>query len=193
MRPWLPWLRFPLAALGFLGILAPPAAGIQRLTQQEALGLAFPEADTIHRNTAYLDAGQLALIGDLAGAGAETPSSVVPYYVAFSGGQPMGVAYFDAHRVRTLDEVLMVVVGLDARILRVETVAFREPPEYEAPEGWLSLFEGRELDGGLSLKGDIPNITGATLTADAVTRAVRRVLALHGMIAPFGREGEEDQ
>ena len=157
----------------------------QVLPLEEALRLAFPTADTVQRRTAYLDQGQLALISDVSGSDVEPPPGVVAYYVAFEGGNPAGVAYFDAHRVRTLDQVLMIVVGADDRVRRIETVSFREPPEYEAPKRWLELFRQRALNPDLSLKGDIPNLTGATLTARAVTQAVRRVLALHEVISPL--------
>jgi hypothetical protein len=172
-----------LAVLFWLFLPCP--IGAQRLTQEEALSLAFPAAAIVERRTAYLEDPQLARISELAGGETEPPPRIVSYYVASDGGRPLGVAYFDAHRVRTLDQVLLVVVGADNRIRRVETVAFREPPEYEGPGRWLALFPGRDLDQGLSRKGDLPNITGATLTAEAVTRAVRRVLALHQVIAPF--------
>lgn len=119
----------------------------------------------------------------------EIESSIVTHYVAYHGGHGVGVAYFDAHRVRTLDEVLMVVIEPGARVRRVETVSFREPPEYEAPEGWLRLFDARRLDDDLVVRRAIPNITGATLTAGAVTRAVRRTLAIHAVIDPLGERG----
>ena len=157
----------------------------QRLTQDQALGLAFPGAE-IERRTVFLEPAQTARVAALAGRGVEVRASVVSYYVATRGGAPVGVAYFDAHRVRTLDEVLMIVVTPDARIARVETVSFREPPEYEAPAGWLRLFDDRELDDDLAQRRGIANITGATLTARAATWAVRRVLALHQVIDPFG-------
>ena len=158
----------------------------QRLTQDEALRLAFPAADTVERRTAYLDDGQLARANELAGPEPPVEGSVVTYYVATAAGEPVGAAYFDVHRVRTLPEVLMVVVGKDARIRRVEVIRFSEPPEYRARPVWLGQFDGRRLDSGLSLKGDITPITGATLTSRAATAAMRRVLALHRVIAPFG-------
>lgn len=161
----------------------------QVLTQDQALGLAFPDADEFQRRTAYLDQARLDRVRALAGEGAGTPRGVVTHYVAMQDGMPVGVAYFDAHPVRTLDEVLMVAVGPGGRVLRVETVRFREPPEYEAPEGWLKLFQGRALGPELSLKGEIPAMTGATLTARAVTAAVRRVLALHRVVAPLAAAG----
>ncbi len=181
-------LRHPLvtAALTLLvGVVLAGPVQAQLLTQTEALALAFPEADSTERRTAYLTEGEVERALELAGEDVRRPSSIVTHYVALQGGAPVGVAYFDAHRVRTLNEVLMVVVGLDDRVGRIETVSFREPPEYEAPEGWLELFEGRRLDEDLSLKGDIPTMTGATLTARAVTRATRRILALHAVVRPF--------
>jgi len=169
--------------------LAPAVASAQTLTQDEALELAFPSAD-FERRTAYLDEEMLSSAARRAAPDVPIETGVVTYYVARSGGQSLGVAYFDVHRVRTLPEVLMVVVGLDDRILRVESVSFHEPPEYRAPVGWLRQFSDGGLDEDLSLKGRIANITGATLTAGAASRAVRRSLALHSVIDPLG-EGRE--
>jgi len=174
-----------LTALACLGAAVFPAiAGAQTLTQDEALALAFPDAQ-LERRTAFLGDEDLAAAERLAGPDVEVRSSVVSYYVASRGGEPVGVAYFDAHRVRTLPQVLMIVVGTDGRVVRIETVSFREPPEYRAPDGWLRQFNGRRLDRALSLRGDIATITGATLTAGAATRAARRALALHQVIDPL--------
>jgi len=175
-----------VTAAAWLAVVASaaPAAG-QTLTQDEALALAFPDADRVERRTAYLDDAELARAAELAGPGVEVPSAVVTFYVAMRAGAPDGVAYFDAHRVRTLSEVLMVVVGADDRIRRLEVVSFREPPEYRPPAGWLGQLLDRPLEDALSLRGDIAGITGATLTALAVTRATRRALALHEVIDPF--------
>lgn len=172
-------------ALWLVAVAAPAAVAGQALTQDEALALAFPDAE-LERRTAFLGDAELARAAELAGPDVPVESTVVTHYVARRGGEPVGVAYFDAHRVRTLPEVLMVVVGVDGRVKRVETVSFREPPEYRAPDGWLRQFDGHVLDDGLSLRGDIAALTGATLTAGAATRATRRVLALHQVIGPFG-------
>ena len=177
------------AAAVVLASLAPVVASAQTLTQNEALDLAFPGAD-FERRTAYLGDVTLDSAARLAGPDVPIEATVVTYYVARRGGEAVGVAYFDVHRVRTLPEVLMVVVGPDDRILRIESVSFHEPPEYRAPDGWLRQFSGGGLDEDLSLKGRIANMTGATLTAGAASRAVRRTLALHAVIDPLG-EGRE--
>ncbi len=186
--------RSPAIALGTLtlALVSGGAATAQvRLTQEEALRLAFPEPAAIERRTAYLSRAELERARRLAGEDVEVEQSVVSYYVGRGDAGPLGVAYFDAHRVRTLPEVLMFVLTPDARIERIEVLKFSEPPEYRAPEGWLGQFRGKGLSDELSLKGSIVNMTGASLTSRAVTRAARRVLALHQVIRPFEREDAE--
>ena len=155
------------------------------LSQDEALRLAFPAPAQIERRTAYLDDTQAAQVKKLAGRGIDVAQRVVTYYTGIRNGGAIGVAYFDTHRVRTLNEVLMIVVGLAGDVQRIEVLRFAEPPEYKAGDRWLDQFEGETLTPDLSLKKGIVNMTGATLTSSAVTKAVRRVLAFHAVIQPF--------
>lgn len=179
--------RILLPAMSLLVALGPGRAHgqVTRLTQDEALRLAFPPPAVVERRTAYLSEADLARVANLAGAEAMAESGVVTYYVATRNDSAVGVAYFDAHRVRSLREVLMVVVTPAGRVRRVEVVKFEEPPEYRAPDTWLRQFDGRVLDGDLRLSGAIAVMSGATLTSRATVRATRRVLALHAVIAPF--------
>lgn len=173
-----------LAVTALLGAVRAPGVGAQ-ISQQEALRIAFPPPATVERKTAYLS--QPALDSARAEAGSDVPlsQSVVSYYVGKREGKPAGVAYFDSHRVRTVNEVLMIVVGPDDRLRQIEVLRFAEPPEYRPAIPWLAQFGGKTLSPGLSLQGDIAMMTGATLTSNAVTRAARRVLALHHVIRPF--------
>ena len=167
-----------------VALLPPQSAEAQvRLTQQEALRIAFPEPAAIERRTAFLSEEQRERASRLAGPKVPVEQEVITYYVGTRDGRVLGYAYFDAHRVRTLPEVIMVTVAPEGTVRRIEVLKFAEPPEYLPPERWLRQFHGRELDEGLSRKGEIVNLTGATLTARAVTRAVRRTLALHDVIA----------
>lgn len=161
-----------------------------RLTQDEALRGAFPGASDLQRRTAYLDEADLDRARQLAGTAVEMQARVVTYYEALDAeGSSLGTAWFDAHRVRTLPEVLMVVVEPDGGIRDIEVLRFVEPPEYAPAAGWLAQFRGRQLDDELALKGGIVAITGATLTANAVTDAARRVLALRQVIGTGHRVG----
>jgi hypothetical protein len=164
---------------------ASPAALRGQLSLDEALRVAFPPSATIERRTAFLTPEDLEIVRTKAGPDVPVAQRVVTYYLARAEGRPVGVAYFDSHRVRTLKEVVMVVVVPPARIRNIEVLRFAEPPEYHASKPWLEQFRGQALSAELSLKGAIGNMSGATLTSNAIVRAARRVLALHGRIRPF--------
>jgi len=151
------------------------------ITVEEALALAFPGAIT-KRETLFLSDDQRSRAEKESGA--EVSSSLATRFVATGeDGAVLGWAYLDTHRVRTLPETLMVVLGADGAVRRVEVVTFREPLEYMPREGWYGQYEGQLLDDDLALKRDIRPVTGATLTARATTEAVRRVLAIHAVAA----------
>lgn len=177
------------ALMVLLGLAGPgPVAGQVELTQEEALAEAFGSAE-VERRTAYLGDAGAARIAAATGIDPDEVPRVVTHYVALApDGTPLGAAYFDVHRVRTLPEVLMIVVRPDGTVGRVEVLKFSEPPEYLPPGGWLAQFQGRGAGDGISLKQDIVNLTGATLTAEAVTSAVQRILATHGEVRPFRQE-----
>ena len=150
------------------------------LTLDQALELAFPGC-SVEQETVYLTDPQRLRAQELSGE--EIESSLVRPYRARCGGADGGTAYFDSHRVRTLAETLMVVVGPEGKIRRVEILSFDEPTDYIPVDAWYDQFTSKRLDPELELKRGIRQVTGATLTARATTEAVRRVLALHRVIA----------
>jgi Na+-translocating ferredoxin:NAD+ oxidoreductase RnfG subunit len=178
--------------MALIMLAAAPAIGRTQgvLTQEEALALAVPHA-TWQRHTAFLADEDLAAIAEQSD-GVKVEQRVISYYVAVEDGRKTHVAYFEAHSVRTLSEVIMVVVTAKGTVGRVEILKFLEPPEYRARAGWLAQFDGHDLDDDLSLKGDIVGMTGATLTARAVTGAVRRQLAVHAYLQPLADEGADE-
>ncbi|HLO66411.1 MAG TPA: FMN-binding protein [Holophaga sp.] len=163
-----------LAAL----VLTVPLAALP--TPQEALALAFPGA-TFTRRERVLTEGEARRVQELAGT---PPRTLQVSFEAMREGRRVGLAFLDTHRVRTLDETVLVAVGPDGRILRTELVAFHEPQEYQAREAWLRQFQGRRLDGDLALKRGVRPLSGATLTAQALLDASRRALALAQVMYP---------
>jgi hypothetical protein len=167
-------------AAAILAVGAASAHARVLMTQQQALDLAFPGC-SVARQTVYLTPAQVGRAGELAAE--PLRSALVTAYRATCGGAAGGTAYFDVHRVRTLQETLMVVVDPQARIRRLEVLSFDEPPDYIPRRPWYEQFERRGLDAELQLKRAIRPVTGATLTAQATTAAARRVLAIHRAIA----------
>ena len=159
--------------LGPLFWMLPLLAGLP--SQKEALDMAFPDAQ-ISRKEHFLTRAQAERIEAIAGVKLE--GLWVVAYEARKDGKLEGVAFFDTHRVRTLNETAMVALSPEGKVLRVEVVAFREPQEYMAKEAWLRQLKGKKLDADFSLKRNIRPLSGATLTAHALVDASRRCLAL---------------
>lgn len=173
----------PALGAAIAAAAASPAAASVYMTQDKALAAAFPAGVAVAREAAFLTDAQMARARALAGAGIPVESALVTRYVGRGAdGRLAGTAYFDTHRVRTLDETIMVVVDPDGKVARIDVLAFGEPPEYLPKPGWLRQFVGKPLDETLSLKGEIHGITGATLSSHAATDAVRRILAIHAAL-----------
>ncbi len=148
-------------------------------TVEQTLVLAFPGAE-ISRESLFLTAGNLETVARESGV--EGQRALATRFTIRIEGQVVGWGYLDTHRVRTLQETLVVVIDQAERVRRVEVVAFKEPPDYLPPGRWYRQFDGRRLDDELGLKSGIRPMTGATLSARAATDAVRRVLAVHAVV-----------
>lgn len=176
-RRWRRWgSAVGAAALLALFLWDWASAGVYH-SRESALRLAFPSSDSVATRQVILEAEQAERIERRAGAA--VPSRLVNVYVGEDEDGRPRYAYFDTHRVRTLPETLMVVVGADGEVEGVHLLAFHEPPSYQASEKWLAQFEDRHLDREMAVDRGIAGIGGATLTANAVTAAVRRILATH--------------
>ncbi len=163
--------------------LVAPAAGAKTfLTQEQALARAFPKGTQVVREAFFLSAPQVAEVRERSDG--EFDQELAIRYVGLHGGAIVGYAYFDAHRVRTLPETIMVVVTPAGVLERVEILSFAEPEDYLPRPRWLEQFRGRRLDGELTLRGAIRPITGASLSGRAIVNASRRILALHQALPP---------
>jgi hypothetical protein len=170
-----------LLALGVPAMLGVRAASAKVfLAKDEAMALAFPGAERIEDRIFILTDGQKAEIEKRARA--PLSSQLWTIHVGWKGERPVGYAIIDSHIVRTLPETFMVVIEPTGALRRVEVLAFHEPPEYLPTERWIDQFDGRQLDDELKLGAGIQGITGATLSAQAMTAGVRRALALFAVL-----------
>jgi Na+-translocating ferredoxin:NAD+ oxidoreductase subunit G len=159
----------------FTLMLLPAALHAKIISRDEALKLAFPNAE-VRQSMIFLTKEEQDEASKLAGVPIE--SGLVARYDALKDQKSIGRAYLDTHIVRTKKESLLIVLSDDGKIQRLEVVAFQEPPEYLPSEKWYEQFEGKSLDPDLRLKKDIHPVTGASLTAQAATDASRRALAI---------------
>lgn len=163
------------ALLLFSNLAGRPAQAQLLMTQEQALQQTFPPGTRIKRHTLFLHDEQVEQIQKRARAA--LASKLVTYYSDSSGAAPQ-LVFFEKNTVRTRDEIFMVVIDRSGQVQRIEMLAFYEPFDYLPPPRWLALFRGKPLSDKLWPQQEIHNITGATLTARAVTLGVRRILAV---------------
>jgi len=166
----------------FVVVILSPAVAQIFSTQQQALERAFPKPQIIERRTLFLDDKQVATIQKLARAKLE--SKIVTYYAGKDGNKITGYAFFATDVVRTKAATYMAVVNPDSSIRLVEILAFYEPMDYFPTRRWLELFDGKWLNDDLWPKRAIHNITGATLTTQAITLGARKTLAIFQVAVP---------
>ncbi|MFP6664659.1 MAG: FMN-binding protein [Deltaproteobacteria bacterium] len=176
--------RRPLRTLGvaFCALLlaAAPAFPGAFYGRKDGLAEIFPAADTIEKQRFFLTEEQAAEVTKLSGARLE--DRLVTLHIGKKAGAVLGYAFFETHIVRTQPETLFIRVSPDGKVERVLMAAFYEPRDYMASERWLAQFPGQELDADLRVRREIHGIGGATLTAHAVTKGVRKTLALHRVL-----------
>jgi len=106
------------------------------------------------------------------------------FYVARSADHVDGYALFDREIGQHEYIDFATFFDCDGRVTRVEVVAYREPyGEGIRSKRFRRQFIGKEADSGFKPGHDIDVISGATLSARAMAKAVKRAtLLLHGTV-----------
>jgi len=167
---------FLVAGLG-ISLLGPALSEAKIFyAKDEALKIAFPDADQVEMKTFILKDVELQKAEKLARTRIE--SKLFTFYVGRKAGTITGYAAIDTHTVRTFPETFMVVLSPEGGVKTTLILAFHEPPEYLASERWLEQFQNKELSSELGVGRDIAGIAGSTLTSHAIAQGIRKVLAL---------------
>jgi hypothetical protein len=169
-----------LAGLGilFLG----PASGESKVfySKEEALKIAFPQADTIETRTFIMTADEHRHAEEKTRA--RIDSKLFTFYVGKKNKATLGYAAIDSHVVRTLPETFMVVLSPEGVVQTTVILAFHEPLEYLPSDRWLDQFREKTLSPELWVGREIAGIAGSTLTSHALMGGVRKVLALFNIL-----------
>jgi hypothetical protein len=169
------WL-FLLAGLGVALLSSALSEAKVFYAKDEALKVAFPNADQVEMKTFILRDAEIQRAEKLSRARME--SKLFTFYIGRKSDKILGYAAIDTHTVRTLPETFMVVLSPEGRLKSALILAFHEPPEYQASERWLHQFENQNLSDELAVGRNIAGIAGSTLTTHAITQGIRKVLAL---------------
>jgi Na+-translocating ferredoxin:NAD+ oxidoreductase RnfG subunit len=107
------------------------------------------------------------------------------FYIASKDGAIQGYAVIGNERGKTRRITFMVLLDKDGVVKDIDILAFRESQGYEVENpAWRRQFRGKTVRSRLRLKRDISNISGATLSARAVTKGVKNILAAFHVLRP---------
>ena len=88
------------------------------------------------------------------------------------------IVVIDKALVRTKQCVYMVAVNSNLKVKSVKVLAFFEPDEYLPTDNWFEKFSGLKPSRQVELGDNIPLVAGSTLTVNAISKGVRKNLAL---------------
>lgn len=105
-------------------------------------------------------------------------------YIAKNDAKTVGYGVLLTKKVRTKTAIALYLIGTDGKIKSIEIVAFNEPIEYLPTKTWLDGFDNKSATNTLRLNQDIPTVSGATLSARAITDGSRIALSLIDIVKP---------
>lgn len=150
------------------------------MTREEALKQVFPDAEKILKRNIFLSKEQVEQIESIAKT--KLGSKLYVFYEGRKGDESLGYAVIDTHQLRTKTETVITVIDVDGTHKLTEILAFFEPSEYMPSNSWLRLYENKPLNDSLWLGRSIPNITGATITSNALMKSIRSSLAIYQVV-----------
>lgn len=157
-----------------------PYAGISEskvfMKRDEALETAFPGTNNIEKKQVYLSEEDVRKIEQISESKLDSRLYII--YKAVQENETASYAIIDTHSLRTKTETVMYVINPDGTLRHAEILAFFEPPDYMAGDNWIDLYDGKKSGEPLKVGKEIPNITGATITAHSFAQSVRRILAV---------------
>jgi thiamine biosynthesis lipoprotein len=153
------------------------------LTEEQALHLAFPEADRIEKVLVALTQAEREKIAARI-APTEAPRTF-RRWVGKKGDEVLGYAVIEDVLGKSEPITYMVAVDAALHVQRVEILAYREARGGEVrQESWRSQFQGKEPSSPLRVGTDIRNVAGATISCRSVTDGIRTQLACLAVLVP---------
>lgn len=160
-----------------LTVLSSYAWSVSYMTEEEALRWALPDADDIKPQRHILDLERKRVLEKQAGW--QLKDNAFTFYEGQRQGKVVGYAFLDDEIGKHQPITFVVALTSDGKIRDVDVVIYRESVG-EGIKGrhFLDQFRGKDVSSRLRLGDDVDSITGATLSARASTRVVKKALIL---------------
>ena len=147
------------------------------LTEEAALKSVFPGCDEIRRRVWKIDPKSKSRIESRTGW--TLAESSVTVFEGFAAGEPQGKAMIAEEIGKFKPITFIVKQGNDGRVERVEVMVYREAVGAEVRRQRFSRqFRGKKAGDPLRINRDILNVTGATMSVQAMTAGVKKALVI---------------
>ena len=94
------------------------------------------------------------------------------------GKKVVGYGVLLVQTMRTKKAAILYLIDNTQTIKNIGILAFNEPSEYKPNKTWQGVFEGKTKEDNLFSGKGIPTISGATLSARAISDAARLALSI---------------
>jgi len=111
-------------------------------------------------------------------AKAKLHSNIIRMYTVKKNKTILGYGVLIVQRVRTQKAAVLYMIDKSQKIKSIEILAFKEPSEYKPNKAWQGVFKGKSKKDNLFSGKGIPTISGATLSARAISDAARIALSI---------------
>jgi Na+-translocating ferredoxin:NAD+ oxidoreductase RnfG subunit len=159
---------------------APPSARAQDsvyLKPADALKLLFKDSLEVIKEDKSLSEAQAREFKNLLGY--DPPQNAYSFYLGRTDGRVDGYALIDEQIGKVSPITFITRINPDGKVAAVEIMVYRESHGGEvASRRFLNQFKQKSLNDELRLHGNIVNISGATLSSQALVIGVNRALAL---------------
>ncbi len=106
-------------------------------------------------------------------------SKIFKVYLAKRDSILVGYGVLISQKIRSKNAVILYSISKDGILKNIEIIAFNEPLEYLPSKKWKEQFRNTNARNSLKVGTDIAVISGATLSARAITNSSRVALALY--------------
>ncbi|HWO56118.1 MAG TPA: FMN-binding protein [bacterium] len=150
-------------------------------SEAEALTAIFPDADSAQPGLLRVEP---AVAADLhARLGGEIRDTAFVFYRVFEAGQSVGWAVVGEEKGKYRPITYMAGIDTTLRIVDVRVLIYRESRGGEIRHTrFLKQYRGKSLESPLRINRDIVNITGATISVNALNVGVRKALAVAAIL-----------
>jgi Na+-translocating ferredoxin:NAD+ oxidoreductase RnfG subunit len=147
------------------------------ISPTDSMKMAFGEGVVVEKKNILLKSAQAQKIQKAAQT--KLPSKIVRIYTAKKGSDIVGYGVLISKKIRSKNGVVLYHITKDNKLLSMEVISFNEPPEYIPTKNWTKQFENTGTDEMLHVSKNIPTISGATLSANAITDGSRIAFAFY--------------